>query len=188
MSIESKISVKEKSNSILITDCTGTFNPSNKGGYGTQNFTKSQITDAFIEVQKPSHTEEYPVKINTYPNFPKSVDEFEILPYMIDGDTEIESGKWKFKQTVIFTDSKGKKTTSTAYEVVVFTKNVACCIDKMTAGKLKYDGLNDKKQILIRELSNLLEDVEKQIKCGLYDKANDTINYLKSQCECCGCK
>lgn len=187
MSIEVKISAEEKDSLILIKDCTGSFSPSNTGGYGTQTFTKDQVTDSFLEIEPPSSKEPYPFKIQTYPGFPNSLNELKVYPSSI-GAEEIESGKWKFKLTVVFTDKKGKETTVTANEVKVFIKNVSCCIDKMTANKLKPNALSDPKQRLVFELSNMLEGVKRQMKCGLYDKANETIEYLKSQCECCGCK
>lgn len=188
MAVHLNISIQEEKNSIIVNDCTGTFSIKNTGGYGTQNLRIEDITDAYIEVQPPSATEKYPFKVVTFPEFPdKDFPAYEIMPNDV-GAEEIESGEWKFKMTVVFTDPKtGASSTKTAYATEVLTKNVECCIDKMTSGKLRINASNDPKQKLIIELSNLLEDVKKLIGCGQYGKANEVIEYLKSHCKCCGC-
>lgn len=188
MGVQLNISIQEERNSIIVNECTGFYSIKNIGGFGTINEKIEDITDAFIEIQPPSATSKYPFKVKTFPNFPnKELISYEILPVDVNAQ-EIESGEWKFKYTVEFTDPKtGKVTTRTAYEAAVLTKNVECCIDKMTSGKLRIDALNDPKQKLIIELSNMLEGVKQLIECGQYGKANETIEYLKSHCKCCGC-
>ena len=186
MAVRLKISAEELNNSVIINDCTGTYGPNNKSGYGVYNDKIEDITDAFIEVQPPSSNEPYPFKIKTHPDFPnKEGFSFELLPYQFNMKV-IESGEWKFKMTVVFVNKNGTFT-RTAFATEVFTADVECCIDKMTSGQLKPGALNDPKQRLIIELSNMLESMKKQIEQGLHGKANETIELLKGHCQCCGC-
>jgi len=186
MSLKLSISATELKSSFLINDCTGTYAFDNKCGFGIPNLRIEDIIESNLEIQPPSSASEYPISINVYPDFPnKEGDSYEVLPYMV-GMQEIESGEWKFKLVVVF-NKGGVKTTKTAYLTKVFVKTVECCIDKLTSGKLKVNAINDDKQKLILELSNLLEDVNYQIECGLNETANKNIEYLKSHCQCCGC-
>lgn len=182
MSLQLKISVEECVNSFIVNDCTGAYSYDNKGGYGPLNKEISAITEAYLEFWGPSDTE-YSNKLNVLGELPNK-DGFgvEILPYMVGNQDGIESGKWKIKYTEVYASG-----TYATTETVVFTKNIECCIDKLTANGLNGDVFKDEKQKLIIELSNLLESVIKQKECGLYDTANKNIDYLKSHCKCCGC-
>lgn len=190
MGLELSISATEEINSFIIHDCTGKYTPDNEGGYGLPNVRIEDATDAFFEIRTPSLKEsDEAIKIVVYPDLPSlDVSAYEILPSMLNfTNDEIESGEYKIKYTVLTTDKLGVNRTNVAYLTKVFTKTIECCIDKMTANKLTKGVFKDEKQKLVIELSNLLEDVKKQIDCELTKKANETIEYLKSQCKCCDC-
>lgn len=188
MGLQLSISAKEEKKSIFLFECTGSYSFDNKGGYGGLNPKVTDAVEAYVEVQTPSMNDgDELIKINLYPNFPTSTEVgFEILPTQLGMKNEIESGRYKFKYTVVTQDKNGVKTTKTAYFVLFCMNSVTCCIDKRIK-EIRAGGSNDPKQKLLIELSNLLESVKYQIDCGNLGTANEDVDYLKSQCKCCGC-
>lgn len=188
MSNQLKISLEEKTNSFVIFECTGNYSGDNKGGYGPPNYKTSDIQESYLEIQPPSVTTDYPYKIITTGDLPN--DEsigLEIQPSEVgQKKDEMESGLWKFKFTVVFLLKSGSTVTKTAYLSEVLTKSLECCISEHT-GKLDKNAFKDPKQRAAIELSTLFQDVLYQIDTGRYDHANETIEYLKSQCQCQGC-
>jgi hypothetical protein len=186
MSLSPKISVSEEKNSFNVFDCTGLFSSNNKGGYGVYNPQVKDTTEAFIEVSTPD-SGETKYKVDVYPYLPNTDKTgFEVVPLKVGySDGVLQSGKYTIKFTVIGT-YKGKAFTYSVTHVVVFTRAVECCVDARMK-ELDKNVFKDDKQKKIIELSNLLENVCYQIDCGLYDLANETIEYLKLQCQCCGC-
>lgn len=172
-----KIAVTEEKTSFTVKDCSS---------YPIQGYKIDDIIIAFLEVQPPSSTEKYPFKITTYPDFPnKDEIDFEVLPFDV-GMKELESGEWKFKLSIVFRTKTGGSVTKTALLSKIFIKNVECCIDKRSP-ELNAGALKDEKQKAILELSNMLENVHRQIEKGLTGEAIKNIDYLKAHCKCCGC-
>lgn len=188
MSLSLNISASEEKNSLIIYDCTGNYSVDNKTGYGVPNLKIEDVMDAFFEIKGPNwQPGQDPIKITVYPDLPnKEGLGYEVLPSALGNPTEIESGKYEIKYTVIFKDKKGTQITKTAFYTIVCIKSVTCCIDKRMKEVNRF-GANDPKQQKIIELSNLLESVCYQIECGNFGTANQDIEYLKSQCKCCGC-
>lgn len=177
MNFTPKIQVTEEKSSFIVKDCAS---------YDIKGFTINDIADAYLEIQPPSATEKYPFKITTYPDFPNNEGiDFEVLPTEF-GMTELESGEWKIKSSVVFNTATGGKVTKTALCSVIFIKTVECCIDKRIP-ELSSGLLTNEKQKFIIELSNLLEGAKRSIRRGLTEEATKTIDYLKANCKCCGC-
>jgi hypothetical protein len=188
MSLVIKLSAEEAKNSFVIYDCTGKYSSSNEGGYDYKNPRVSDIQEAYLEIKSPSS--KTPVIVNVLNKLPnENGDGFEIMPYMVSlgqAVPEIESGKWEIKAIFKGVDKKGADFVATGYLTKVFVNSITCCIDRhmKIVGK---DAFKDEKQKKVLELSNLLETVNYQINCELYNEANTVIEYLKAQCKCCGC-
>lgn len=181
------ISATEEKNSIIVYDCTGAFSYANKGGYGLPNAKLEDFFEAYFEVKPPSWKEgQDPIKVDVYPSFP-STDEFgfEVLPHMLNMK-EIESGEYKIKYITKYKDKKGATFTQSAMLTLFCMNSITCCIDKKQK-QVRAGGFGDPRQKLIIELSNLLQSVNYQIDCGNYGIANEDLEYLKAQCNCCGC-
>lgn len=186
MSLQIKISAEETEISILVYDCTGHFSGENKDGYSGQNPQMSDIISSTLFIQGPSDTEEYPHEVDVSGGIPNREDiPFEVFPSMI-GQTEIESGQYKFKLVHEVNVKNAGVTNVTGYFTDVFIKNISCCISKY-GPSLDSSTPNNPKQKLINELSLLLRGVKEQIQAGFYDKANTTIDYMKLQCKCSNC-
>lgn len=186
MGLQIQISADETDNSILVFDCTGIFSGENKGGYGGPNPQMSDIIESTLFIQTPSDTTEYPHEIDVSGGIPnKDGVPFEIFPNMI-GQTEIDSGQYRFKLVHDIQNKNGAISEKTGYFTDVFIKNISCCIDK-SGPSLDKDLFKDPKQKLITELNLLLRGAQDQITAGFFDKANTTIDYLKLQCKCSNC-
>lgn len=188
MALNLKITATEQKNSFIVYDCTGNYNGENKGGWGIPNQRIEDVEDAYLEIYPPNHPEgAEPIKIVTYPDFPNTeVLGFEILPYMVGMTSEIKSGEYKIRLVVSGTDKKGVAFKKSTILSVVFTRSVECCVDHLLK-RVGPDAFKSEAQKKIIELSNLLESVKYNVDCGLNTKANDIIQYLAAQCECCGC-
>lgn len=190
MSIVLQISVTEEKNSIIFYDCTGPFSfQDNKGGFGIPNQKITDVVDAYIEIKRPDWQEgQEPIKITVYPDLPNLTKSgYELTPSMLGSNNgEVESGQYKLKYVVITEDKNGGRLTHTAYVTLFCMNSVTCCIDKRMK-EVRSGGYKDPRQQLIIELSNLLESVNYQVKCGNLGIANEDVEYLKSQCKCCGC-
>lgn len=189
MGLSLKIDVIEEKGSCTVLDCTGLFSYDNKGGYGVQNPRVEDVSSSFLEVFPPSLPKgSEPYKIDVLAYLPTISDVgFEVIPLKVGQvNGEMESGKWKFNLVIAGRDKKGKAFNYTASVVKIFTKSVECCVDKLSP-HINSNILKDEKQKQATILNNLLEGVFRQIGCGLYDKADETIKYIKSQCQCCGC-
>lgn len=128
-------------------------------------------------------------KINLTGNFPNKMDYgYEIIPPMIGtiSTTKITSGKWTLLWTVSGVDIKGNAFSTQTMLIVVFIKDVTCCVDKQTQN-LHRSSFEDHKHRAIIELGVLLYVACKAIKCGKYDDANNTIQYLNQNCICLTC-
>lgn len=183
--LNTKITVDEQESSFLVFDCTGNFAGDNTGGYGGPNPRKDQVTKNILEVTKPGS--KIPIELDVTDYLPnKDNIAMEVFPAMI-GQTgsAMDSGKYNFKYITTTTTSKGSKTVE-SYEVAVFVNSVKCCVDKLSP-LIDGNASKDLRQQKILELSNLLEGIEKNIENGNYDKADSTIEYVKSQCKCQDC-
>jgi hypothetical protein len=184
-----QISVTEEKNSIIFYDCTGPHSYDNKNGYGHPNPKIEDVVEAYLEVKRPGWVEgQEPIKIVLYPSVPNLTGfGFELTPSMLgSSNNDVESGQYKFKYVVVTVDKNGLRLTHTAYVTLFCMNAVTCCIDKRIK-EIRAGGHNDPKQQLIIELSNLLEAVKYQIDCENFGIANEDVEYLKSQCKCCGC-
>lgn len=188
MGLQVNISAEEGENSLIVYECTGNYSASNPGGFGPLTYRKNQISESFIEIQGPSDTESYPHKIDVTGDLPNNDNTgFEIMPSQVGQGNEMESGLYKVKLTHILNKTTGGTESKTAYLSIVLIDNVACCIDKQSP-KLKGDILTDPVSKKVAELQVLLSAAKMSIKNELYEDANKTIEYLKSQCKCNGCK
>ena len=188
MSLRTRISIKENSNSITVFDCTGNYSADNKEGYGIPNYKISDVKEAILSIQSPSDTKAYPHEIDVTGDLP-NIDQLglEILPSQVgQSNDEIESGQWKFTLKVSINTKNGTVKTFTAYATEILIKSIECCVDKNTA-KLDHNAFSDPRQKKTIELSTLLQDVKYQIESGRYDHASKTIEYLKFNCKCSGC-
>lgn len=187
MGLQVNIKAEEKENAFVVFDCTGRYSGDNKGGFGGANPHINSVVESVLFVQGPSDTEEYPHRIDAIGALPnKEGIGFEILPVMIGQTDGIESGQYKLKQEYKIELANGVIITKTGYFTDVFIKNIACCVDKKV-DTLGENILNDPKQKIIAEMGLLLKGVERQIANGYYDRANQTIDYMKLQCKCSGC-
>jgi hypothetical protein len=185
MGLITKISAKEFSNSFAVYDCTGAYaSGSNTGGWGIPNPKIENVTEDYIEVYPPNTTSPY--KINLYDTFPTTDCQlgYEITPSMV-GNTYIVSGQWKIVRTTVGTDNNGISYTKKAVCLVVFTQSARCCVDKMLKN-VTYDSFKDKKKKLALELDALLNSIERTKDC-LPTGANDILEFINLQCQCCGC-
>jgi hypothetical protein len=112
---------------------------------------------------------------------------YEVLPAHIgQSNAELESGKYKIKTSYDVQTKTGGIINVEGFTTEVFVNNITCCIDKHS-NEVNENLYKDPKQKKITELSLLLVGVNKQIENGLYDKANETIDYMKLQCKCSEC-
>lgn len=186
MGLNVKISAQEQENSFYVYDCTGNYSSENKGGYGVQNPKMQDVIESFLYIQGPSDKEEYPWKIDVTGSLPNDDGiAYEVVPVEI-GQTELESGKYKMKLVHFIKDRFGVIKDRTGYGVEVFINNIACCVDSKMPG-VDQNAATDPNQKLVIELNAMLVGVKAQISEGLYDKANQTIDYMKQQCKCSGC-
>lgn len=185
MSLSINISASEEKNSLNVFDCTGLYSPNNKGGYGVYNPQIKDVETAVLEITKASTGEKFTVDV--FPYLPTTTDVgFEVLPHQLGSSNgEIESDVYSIKMTVTGT-YKGKSFSYFGIIKKVLTKSVECCVDKWTK-LIDKNVFKDDKQKKAIELNNLLESLCYQIDCELYDEASKTIEYLKVQCQCCGC-
>lgn len=188
MSLQLQISAVEEGNSIIVYDCTGNYSHSNTGGYGGLNPKRDDVVEMYFDIKTPTWKEgQDPIRINVYPDLPNKEEfGYEILPSFLQMGDEIESGQYIIKATLVTEDKNGSKTTKTAVMVLFCVKSITCCVDKKVKD-VRAGQFNDPKQQLIIELSNLLESLNYQVKCGNYGIANKDLEYLKSHCKCCGC-
>jgi hypothetical protein len=188
MGLEIKIDAQEKKDYFLVFDCTGSYSSENKGGYGGANQKITDVLKATLFVQGPSDTEEYPHEIDITGALPNKEDiGFQVLPILIgQTNNEIESGKYKLRVVYEVRTNIGNTQLYYGATVVVFVNNITCCIDKH-GNDINENLFSDPKQKKIAELNLLLKGVNKQIDNGLYDKANETIDYMKLQCKCSEC-
>lgn len=180
MGLITKISAKEFSNSFAVYDCTG----NGPTGWNNPDSKISNVTDDYIEVYPPGATTPY--KITLYPSFP-TIDSslgFEITPTMVGG-THIISGKWKISRTTTGTDRNGNTYTKKCMCIEIFINSARCCVDKMLKN-VSYDSFRDKKKKLALELDAHLLSIERTKEC-LPDGANDILEFINLQCQCCGC-
>lgn len=190
MSLRPKISTSELKNSFVVYDCTGKFSSSNQGGYDSQNPKIKDVEDACLNIFTPSNPysqDATPFKIVVYPDLPNDKGfGFEVMPEMIGQKDSVESGKYTIEYVVSGKDKNGISYTRKSTHVCVFVNSVICCIDKR--GKhVDKNAFKDEKQKKTLELDNILQSVLYQIECELFDAASENIEYLKAQCECCGC-
>jgi len=185
-----KISTSEQKNSFAVYECTGNYSSSNTGGYGAYNPKIKDVEDAFLEIYTPKNPftpDATPYKIKVYPDMPNDKGfGYEITPSMINQQNEIESGKYTIRYTVVGKDKDGVSYTRTTMHTAVFINSISCCVDKKMKNVDK-NAFKDEKQKKILELNNLLQSVQYQIDCELFDSAAEVIEYLKGQCKCCGC-
>lgn len=185
--IQIQIKTEELENSFLLFDCTGKYSGDNRTGYGIPNYRVEDIAEYTVDVQPPSATTPYPFTVNVLDSIPNDDNTgIEIQPAQVGQTDGIESGQWKFRANVTFNTKTGGQKLVNGYLTYIFTKKIACCVDKKTA-QLTDAALDDPRQKKTIELSNLLEAVYGDIECGLYDKANTTIDYMKEQCNCPSC-
>jgi len=189
MSLQVKIKTEEQENSFLVFECTGNYSGSNPGGFGPPNYRKEKITKSVLLIQGPSDKESYPWSIDVTGDLPNSENiGYEVLPSQIgQTNSELESGLYKIKLTHTIEKTTGGTTDKTGYTSEVFVNNISCCIDEKST-RLNGQAFNDEQQTKIIELSNLLESAKLAACNGLFEYANTTIDYLKSQCKCNGCK
>ncbi len=186
--VQIEIKVEEQEFSLYLSDVTGNYTGNNTGGYGTPNYRTTQIAESYIEVQGPSDKEAYPHKIDVTGVLPNAdCTPYEILPSQIGQGDAIESGTYKFKLTHIFNKTTGGTDTKVGYYTMVAVNNISCCIDSK-APKASVLDPKDPRRMKYNELNNLLEAALYACSKGFYDEANKTIEYLKSQCICNGCK
>jgi hypothetical protein len=182
-----QISITEEGvSSIFIHDCTGRYSYKNEGGFGKPNFELKDIKSSFLYITVPHATE--PVKIDVTGVFPnKEENGYEILPFMLGlPNNEITSGEYKVKAEISGTDKNGVEWIRTVLIAKVFINQVVCCVDKMQKIVDK-DAFKDEKQKLAIELSNLIESVKHGVDCELNSTVVETIEYIRAQCQCCGC-
>ena len=188
MGLEIKISAQEKEDSFLVFDCTGSYSSDNKGGYGGANLNISDVIKATLYIQGPSDTESYPHVLDITGALPnKEGIGYEVLPAHI-GQTgpKIESGKYKIKTSYDIQTKTAGMINKEGLTTEVFVNDITCCIDSHS-NEINENLYKDPKQKKITELSLLLTGVMKQIENGFYDKANETIDYMKLQCKCSEC-
>lgn len=186
--IHIQLNTEELENSFLLFDCTGKYSADNRDGYGTPNYRIEDISAYTVDIEPPSATAPYPFTIDVLDSIPNDDNTgLEIQPGQVGqtGDN-IESGLWKFRANVTFNIRNNGQKTVTSYHSNVFIKNIECCVDSKSQ-TLTGNIFNDFRQKKIGELELLLLGVRRAIKCGLYDKANKTIEYMKAQCKCQGC-
>jgi hypothetical protein len=190
MSLSLKISTSEHKNSFVVFDCTGNFSSSNTGGYGVKNPKITNVEEAFLDIYTPKQPfpSGIPFRINVFPDMPNDTEfGYEINPSDIGQENEIESGKYTIVFTVKGVYKNGVSFSRSTTYTTVFVNSITCCVDKEMKHVNK-DAHKDEKQKKIIELNNLLQSVQNQIDCELFDTAAETIEYLKEQCKCCGCK
>lgn len=185
MSLSVKTSSTEETTSLNVFDCTGLFGPNNNGGYGVHNPGVKDVTAAVLEVKRDYTGEVY--TIDVYPHLPNTNKVgFEVPAIKLGSkDGKIESGVYTIK-LIVSGVHKGKNFSAFSIEKKVLTKAVECCVDDWTK-IIDKNVFKDDKQKKALELNNLLESLCYQIDCELYDEASKTIEYLKLQCQCCGC-
>jgi hypothetical protein len=184
MGLRIKLSAEEQENSFYVFDCTG----NGSTGYGNQNPKISDIIESKLYVQGPSDTSEYPWVIDVFGSIPNDKGiAYEVLPVEIgQAGGQLESGLYKLKLVHKILTKSNQTIERTGYETVVFINNIACCIDGRTPN-LDDKVASDEKQMLTADLNIMLEGVKIHIDKGLYEKANQTIDYMKQQCKCSGC-
>jgi hypothetical protein len=187
-SLNIQIKTEEELSSFLVYECTGKYSSENTGGFGGSNHRANQITKSTLYIKGPND-DDYKHVIDVTGTLPNNNNiAYQVLPTQIGQQDELESGQYKFKLEHVIKTTDGPEVTETGYGVDVFIKNIVCCIDKLGPIDAGKDAFKDLKQKKILELNNLIESVNYQIEKGLYDAANKTIDYLKSQCKCNGCK
>lgn len=188
MGLQTKITIEELENSFFVHDCTGMYTGDNKGGYGGPNPKIDRVVANILQIEPPNSKTPYPISLDVSSYLPnKDGIPMEIFPSQVDQTGQMmESGKYKFKYITTTENSAGQQTTVESYSVNVFTKDIACCIDKH-ADCLTANAFKDDKQKKIIELSNLLDGINYLVNSGNYDKADETIDYVKSQCKCQNC-
>jgi hypothetical protein len=181
-----ELSIEELEASFLVFDCTGDITPGNPNGYGGA-YKRSAITKSLLYIKGPDDTE-YRDAIDVTGALPNTKNiAYEVVPSQVGGDETIPSGKYSFK--IVHTFLMTNKTTRdvTGYHTEVLTRDIQCCIDSLGPIDPSKDAFKDPKQKVIMALHNSLEGALSAIGQGLYDSANKTIDYLKSQCKCNGC-
>jgi len=188
MALQTKIKVEELENSFLVYDCTGMYTGDNKGGYGGPNPRMDKVVANILEIEPPNSKMPYPISLDVLAYLPnKEGVAMEIYPSQVgQNGTKMESGKYKFRYITTTENSSGTQTTVTAYYTDVFVNDITCCIDNLSP-ILDGNISKDPRQKITAELSLILDGINNLIAHGNYDKADETIDYVKSQCKCQSC-
>lgn len=185
--LQLKISAIEQKDSFVVYDCTGNYKYDNLGGWGNPNARIKLITKAILYVTTPkTPIGSEPAEIDVTDDFPnENFLGLEILPYQV-GLQKIVSGKYKIKLEVTGVDSKGVTYVKHSTAIVVFSKDVKCCVDKLER-IVNENAFKDEKQKKVIELNNLIESLDYNIDKELFDQAVSIIDYVSEQCICPGC-
>lgn len=182
-----KISLEERVGSFVVKNITGKWSGEYPYGLGLPTVIPLWVTSVRFYITPPGS----PMSIVVDPGTEWANDEseFQVMPWDLGGREKIESGKWKVEAIIEGTDDKGKNFMYKTTDQEVFTKEVECCVDKMTAKTLNTplnDVFRDEKSRCTAELSVLLLRAMKAKDCGNLDSSDRIITYIKLHCRC-GC-
>jgi hypothetical protein len=105
------------------------------------------------------------------------------------GSKMIASGLWSVKFVITGTNGSGSNFSYEATAEAVFTKEVECCLDKMSAktNNVKLDDVfRDETSRQLAEMQVLLTRAKKAIDCCNLVGANELITQISLNCRC-GC-
>jgi len=193
MALVAKICLEERVGSFVIKNTTGTWSQNYPYGFGlptvVAGVAAGWVTSVIAYITPPGYLT--PIQKDLGINFSVPDTEFQIMPWDLgSGVTKIESGEWNV-EIVIQGNFKPSENPFTyrASKKAIFTKEVECCVDKMT-GNTNNTPFNDvfreEKSRTTAELSVLLERAKKAEDCGNFDSANRIVTYIKLHCRC-GC-
>ena len=193
MALVAKICLEERVGSFVIKDITGIWTSLYPYGYGlptvVPGVAAGWITSCIAYITPPGYVGSIQKDLGA--SFPGEGNEFQIMPWDLGSQyKKIESGEWNVEVVIQgnFKPSENPFTYRASIKAI-FTKEVECCVDKMT-GKTYNTPLNDvfreEQSRTVAELSVLLERAKKAEGCGNFDSANRIITYIKLHCRC-GC-
>ena len=179
MSLNPRINVAFGGSSLVVYDTTCSFDSGyNEGGYNVANASPVDAASATIDITAPG--EVTPITIDVYPSLPNATGiGFEITLADLAPLASIGYGEWIFKYTITFND--GTVFTKQCY--FLNTIPVQCCIDgKMNA----IDPICEPDKFAkLADLQTMLQSAVSAHCVGKYTKAQEILNYVNEQCNCC---
>lgn len=181
-----KTELEERVGSFVVEDRSGHWSGDYKYGYGLPTIIPLWVRSVVAYITPPGS----PMSIvkDFGASFAGDGNKFQVMPWDLGGREKIESGLWKVELVMEGTDDKGNNFTYRSKSQALFTKEVQCCVDKMTANTLNVplnDLFRDEKTRKTSELSMLLSTVLNADCCDI-KSADRIVTYIKLHCRC-GC-